>query len=110
MIDEFLRFQPLYQTRVWGGQALATALGRALPAGPPVGGELGDRRTAPRRAPLSPAAPGPDSTLHEALARHPAEIMGPRWPAGAAVSHFGEMARLPRAAQPAGPPARAGRG
>ena len=33
-----LRFQPLYQERVWGGRALESALGRSLPAGgDPIG-------------------------------------------------------------------------
>ena len=34
---ELLRFQPLYQERVWGGRALETTLGRQLPARAPIG-------------------------------------------------------------------------
>jgi len=32
---DFLRFEPIYQERVWGGRALESALGRRLPAGAP---------------------------------------------------------------------------
>ena len=32
-----LRFAPLYFEKVWGGRRLETLLGRALPAGEPIG-------------------------------------------------------------------------
>jgi mannose-6-phosphate isomerase len=77
---ELLRFQPLYQTRVWGGRALHTALGRKLPPGDPIGEswEIVDRREA--QSVIEGGALNGQS-LRTVLQRHPAEIMGPRWPA-----------------------------
>lgn len=79
---EFLQFQPLYQERVWGGRNLTTALGRTLPDGPPIGEswEIVDRPEAQSRVRAGTFA---GQTLREILAKHGAEIMGPRWPAGA---------------------------
>ncbi|MDB6168114.1 MAG: mannose-6-phosphate isomerase type, partial [Verrucomicrobia bacterium] len=34
---DLLRFEPLYQERVWGGRALESAFGRTLPASQPIG-------------------------------------------------------------------------
>ncbi len=34
---DLLRFEPLYQERVWGGRALETALNRTLPENRPIG-------------------------------------------------------------------------
>ena len=80
-MDEFLRLRPLYQERVWGGRALATALGRDLPPGPPVGEswEIVDR---PEAQSVIVGGTLDGLTLREALTRHGPEIMGPRWPAG----------------------------
>ena len=36
-MHEVLRFQAIYQERVWGGRALETALGRVIPGGNPIG-------------------------------------------------------------------------
>jgi mannose-6-phosphate isomerase len=78
---ELLRFQPLYQQRVWGGRALETALGRTLPAGEPIGEswEIVDRAEA-----QSVVAGGSlaGRSLRQVLAERGAEIMGPQWPAG----------------------------
>ncbi|MDR1010546.1 MAG: class I mannose-6-phosphate isomerase [Opitutaceae bacterium] len=38
---QFLRFQPLYQERVWGGRVFESALGRRLPAAQGGGGAAG---------------------------------------------------------------------
>jgi mannose-6-phosphate isomerase len=80
---ELLRFQPLYQERVWGGRALETTLGRTLPAGAPIGEswEIVDRAEA-----QSVAASGPHAghSLRSILARHSLDIMGPGWRPGAA--------------------------
>ncbi|MBL9200667.1 MAG: class I mannose-6-phosphate isomerase [Opitutaceae bacterium] len=77
---DMLRFQPLYQERVWGGRALESALGRDLPPGAPIGEswEIVDRPEAP-----SIVADGPwlGQSLRSVLARHASEIMGPAWPA-----------------------------
>ncbi|MCX6956298.1 MAG: class I mannose-6-phosphate isomerase [Verrucomicrobia bacterium] len=77
---DLLRFEPLYQSRVWGGRALESALGRTLPAETPIGEswEVVDRTEA-----QSVVVGGPlnGQTLRSVLARHAAEIMGPQWPA-----------------------------
>ncbi len=77
---ELLRFAPIYQTRVWGGRALESALGRSLPPGDPIGEswELVDRPEA-----QSVVAEGPMAglSLRSLLERHAAAIMGPAWPA-----------------------------
>jgi len=79
-MSQLLRFQALYQERVWGGRRLATSLGRSLPADGPIGEswEMVDRPEA-----QSVIANGPlrGQTLREALATHAVTIMGPKWPA-----------------------------
>ena len=80
MTREFLRFQPLYQERVWGGRALETALGRELPPSGPIGEswEIVDRQEA-----QSVVAGGELNglTLRAVIERHGAAVMGPGWPA-----------------------------
>jgi mannose-6-phosphate isomerase len=78
---DLLRFQPLYQERVWGGRALESALGRALPAGAPIGEswEIVDRREAQS---IVEGGPWAGQSLRRVLAQHSAAIMGPAWPAG----------------------------
>ncbi len=77
---ELLRFHPLYQSRVWGGRALETALGRSLPAGDPIGEswEIVDR---PEAQSFVRGGACDGETLRATLARHAAAIMGPAWPA-----------------------------
>ena len=79
---ELLRFQPLYQERVWGGRALESALGRQLPAHSAIGEswELVDRPEAQSVVEQGPLA---GQSLRAVLAKHSADIMGPGWPAGA---------------------------
>jgi mannose-6-phosphate isomerase len=78
---DLLRFEPVYQERVWGGRALETALGRTLPAGAPIGEswEIVDRTEAQS---VVASGAGQGQTLRSVLAKHGAEIMGPAWPAG----------------------------
>ncbi|MDR0902744.1 MAG: class I mannose-6-phosphate isomerase [Opitutaceae bacterium] len=85
-MQQVLRFQPLYQERVWGGRVLETALGRALPpaaapgrAPAPIGEswEIVDRAGA-QSVIRGGALDG--LTLRQAIERHGAEIMGPEWP------------------------------
>ena len=75
----FLKFNPLYQERVWGGRGLEGFLGRKLPAKTPIGEswELVDR---PEAQSVVAAGPWAGRTLHEIMAAHSAEIMGPDWP------------------------------
>lgn len=78
---DLLRFQPLYQERVWGGRALESALGRGLPPGAPIGEswEIVDR---PEAQSIVEGGPWIGQSLRGVLAKHSAEIMGPAWPAG----------------------------
>lgn len=70
-----LRFQPIYQTRVWGGRHLETLLGRTLPDARPYGEswELCDRHEA-----QSMVAKGSHQgmTLHQLWSEHRTEIFG----------------------------------
>ncbi len=78
---DLLRFQPLYQERVWGGRALESALGRTLPSGTPIGEswEIVDRTEAQS---IVEGGPWNGQSLRSVLAKHTAEIMGPAWAAG----------------------------
>lgn len=77
---DLLRFRPIYQERVWGGRALESALGRKLPAAAPIGEswEIVDRPEA-QSAVMGGVFDG--QTLRDVIAKHGAEIMGPKWPA-----------------------------
>jgi mannose-6-phosphate isomerase len=77
---ELLRFQPLYQERVWGGRALETALGRKLPAGDPIGEswEIVDR---PEAQSIVEGGAHNGQSLRSIMARHATDLMGPAWPA-----------------------------
>ncbi len=77
---ELLRFQPIYQERVWGGRALESALERTLPAGAPIGEswEIVDR---PEAQSIIESGTFSAQSLHAVLTKHAAEVMGPKWPA-----------------------------
>lgn len=76
---EIVRFQPLYQERVWGGRALASALGRSLPAETPIGEswEVVDR---PEAQSLIKGGSFAGSTLRSLIEKHGSELMGPSYP------------------------------
>jgi mannose-6-phosphate isomerase len=76
---ELLRFQPLYQERVWGGRALEAALGRTLPANVPIGEswEVVDR---PEAQSIVESGTLVGQSLHHVLEKHAADVMGPEWP------------------------------
>jgi mannose-6-phosphate isomerase len=78
---ELLRFLPIYQERVWGGRALAKALGRELPAGDPIGEswEVVDR---PEAQSIVDGGAHHGRSLRHVLEKHRSEVMGPAWPAG----------------------------
>lgn len=73
-------FEPLYQERVWGGREIASVFGRTIPSGPPIGEswEIVDR---PEAQSVVRGGAWSGRTLRRILAEHPAEIMGPTWPA-----------------------------
>jgi mannose-6-phosphate isomerase len=79
---DLLRFHPLYQERVWGGRALETALGRALPPSPsgPIGEswEIVDR---PEAQSVVRGGVCDGFSLRRLLTEHAADVMGPKWPA-----------------------------
>lgn len=79
-MPELLRFNPLYQERVWGGRALESTFGRSLPAGKPIGEswEIVDRAEAQSVVAAGPLA---GMTLRSVIERHGADVMGPQWPA-----------------------------
>lgn len=74
-----VRFQPLYQARVWGGRALGRVFPRTLPGTEPIGEswEIVDRPEA-----QSVVADGPlaGMTLRDALHLRCADWIGPDWP------------------------------
>ncbi len=77
---DLLRFQPLYQERVWGGRGLETSLGRKLPQRQPIGEswEIVDR---PEAQSVVEGGPLNAQSLRTVLLRHAADVMGPQWPA-----------------------------
>jgi mannose-6-phosphate isomerase len=79
-MNELLRFQPIYQDRVWGGRALAETLGRTLPPERPIGEswEIVDR---PEAQSLVAGGRFAGRTLRELLQNEAADVMGPAWPA-----------------------------
>ena len=79
-MTSFLRLQPLYQDRVWGGRALASALNRTLPPERPIGEswEIVDR---PEAQSVISGGEFDGQSLRTVIANQPAAIMGPNWPA-----------------------------
>lgn len=79
-MNELIRFEPIYQDRVWGGRAFERTWGRALPEGRPIGEswEVVDRAEAQSRIVDGSLA---GLTLREALERQGDAIMGPGWSA-----------------------------
>ena len=77
---ELLRFQPLYQERVWGGRALEAALGRILPSRAPIGEswEIVDR---PEAQSIIESGALTGQSLRSVITKHAADVMGPEWPA-----------------------------
>jgi len=78
-MKEVLRFQPLYQDRVWGGRGLETSLGRKLPREGPIGEswEVVDR---PEAQSILGGGSLDGTSVRDALVGHGAAIMGPHWP------------------------------
>lgn len=77
---DVLRFQPLYQERVWGGRGLGSALNRTLPPDCPIGEswEIVDR---PEAQSVVRDGIYAGRTLRSLIEERAAKIMGPKWPA-----------------------------
>ena len=75
-----LRFEPVYQERVWGGRDLHTVFNRALPPSRPIGEswEIVDR---PEAQSIVRGGPWQGLSLRRVIAEHGAAVMGPKWPA-----------------------------
>ncbi len=74
-----LRFQPLYQERVWGGHAFASAFDRKIPQDRSIGEswEIVDR---PEAQSVVRGGDHGGVKLRNLLKKHAVEIMGPKWP------------------------------
>jgi mannose-6-phosphate isomerase len=85
----FLRFQPIYQERVWGGRVLESALGRKLPAAPGGGearpiGEAWEIVDRPEAQSVVRGGEYDGMTIRALIEKHAAGVMGPGWPAARA--------------------------
>jgi mannose-6-phosphate isomerase len=76
---DLLRFEPIYQERVWGGRALESAFGRKLPPQQPIGEswEIVDRPEAQSTVSAGSLA---GQSLRALIEKHRTDIMGPKWP------------------------------
>jgi mannose-6-phosphate isomerase len=77
-MQDLLRFEALYQERVWGGRALESSLGRALPGSKPIGEawEIVDR---PEAQSLVKGGRYAGKSLRQVIETHTADVMGPGW-------------------------------
>lgn len=78
-MQEVIRFQALYQDRVWGGRVLESALGRTLPRPGPIGEswEVVDR---PEAQSVIVGGSLDGVSIRDAIQRHGAALMGPDYP------------------------------
>ncbi len=76
-----VRFEAIYQQRVWGGRKLADALGRTLPEADVPYGEAWEIVDRPEANSSISGGPHIGKTLREALQADAAALMGPGWDA-----------------------------
>ena len=83
-------FEPLFMTRVWGGDRLQTVLGKAIPAGEPIGEswELVDREEAQS---VVKGGRFHGMTLHELWTGHREEVFGEGFPEGGGFRCFAKF-------------------
>src|SRR5512135_1314776 len=74
-----LRFEPIYQQRVWGGREIGAAFGRQLPFNQVIGEswEIVDR---PEAQSVVRGGAWSGRTLRAVMEGYGAEVMGPGWP------------------------------
>lgn len=79
-MNEIIRFEPIYQDRVWGGRRLEQALGRSLERDRVIGEswEIVDR---PEAQSIIRGGRWDGLSLRAAIERDSAAVMGPRWQA-----------------------------
>ena len=70
-----LRFEPIYQYRLWGGQRLADLLSMPIPSGEPIGeawilSDRDDHQSVVANGPLT------GQTIGRLMERHRAQLMG----------------------------------
>ena len=77
---DILRFEPIYQDRVWGGRVLESTFGRTLPPDRPIGEswEIVDR---PEAQSVVRSGSYKGMTLRSLIATRASDVMGPKWPA-----------------------------
>ncbi|MFM1850562.1 MAG: hypothetical protein RIS54_246 [Verrucomicrobiota bacterium] len=78
---EILRFEPLYQERVWGGRAFESTFDRKLTSDKPIGEswEMVDR---PEAQSVVSHGKLKGAKLGDLLKKHGKDLMGPEWSAG----------------------------
>ncbi|MGF1447824.1 MAG: type I phosphomannose isomerase catalytic subunit [Opitutales bacterium] len=76
-----VRFEAIYQQRVWGGRKLASALGRALPEPDVPFGEAWEIVDRPEANSSILSGPHAGKTLRAALEADATSLMGPAWDA-----------------------------
>lgn len=76
---DILRFEPIYQERVWGGRVLASTFERTLPPDRPIGEswEIVDR---PEAQSIVRFGTHKGIALRKLIEERTAEVMGPDWP------------------------------
>jgi mannose-6-phosphate isomerase len=75
---DILRFEPIYQERVWGGRVLESAFSRTLPPSSPIGEswEIVDR---PEAQSVVRSGHFAGKTLRSLIESHGGELLGPGW-------------------------------
>lgn len=77
-MHNLLKFEPLYQERVWGGRALESVLGRSLSSQAPIGEawEIVDR---PEAQSIVKGGRHAGKSLRQLIEAHAPDLMGPGW-------------------------------
>ncbi|MFZ9681596.1 MAG: type I phosphomannose isomerase catalytic subunit [Cephaloticoccus sp.] len=77
---EILRFEPIYQERVWGGRAFESTFDRKLTSAKPIGEswEMVDR---PEAQSVVSTGKHKGAKLGDLLKKYAKDLMGPNWPA-----------------------------
>ncbi|MEQ1751343.1 MAG: type I phosphomannose isomerase catalytic subunit [Prosthecobacter sp.] len=76
MFDTLLTFEPLYQTRVWGGRRLETLLNRALPETNTPYGESWEISDRPAEQSICTLSSGTQISLHDLWTQHREAVFG----------------------------------